>query len=164
MKKTLNLLIILILIGSFTLTGCSKQASSSPTPLPEGTQEMAAEPDTPAEEPAEQSSEEVPAEGDEMEGQTAPESSDTSAEAAEQTTANLPAINLSDQAYVSPSNAFTINLPESWNCSESGSYQVDCHNTSNTGMLVVRVTNTGYELKQEDFSSLVHAELVSTYE
>ena len=164
MKKTLNLLIILILTGSFTLTGCSQQTSSSPTPLPESTQEMAAEPDTPADKPAEQASEELPATGGEMEEQTAPESSDASAESAEQTAENPPVINLSDQAYASPSNAFKVNLPESWNCSESGSYQVDCHNSGNTGMLVVRVTNTGYELVQEDFLSLVHAELVSTYE
>lgn len=70
---------------------------------------------------------------------------------------------LSDQPYVSPSNAFSLNLPENWNCSETGQYRVDCYNTDNTALLSVRAIGTGYELLQEHFLSLVHAELVSTF-
>jgi len=80
------------------------------------------------------------------------------------TAQSLPDYSLSKQAYVSPSNAFTINLPQGWNCSEIGAYQVDCHAPDNSSMTSVRVIGTGYELLQEDFLSLVRAELVSTYE
>jgi hypothetical protein len=71
---------------------------------------------------------------------------------------------LSDQPYVSPSNAFSIYLPENWNCSETGDYRVDCYNTDNSASLLVRAIGTGYELLQDDFISLTQAEMVSTYE
>ena len=41
-------------------------------------------------------------------------------------------ITLTKQPYVSLSNAFTINFPENWNCSETGDYRVDCYAPSNT--------------------------------
>ena len=74
------------------------------------------------------------------------------------------AYKLSDQPYGPPSNAFNLNLPESWNCSETGDYRVDCYNADNTGALIVRAIGTGYELLQDDFVSLAQAEMVSTYE
>ena len=71
---------------------------------------------------------------------------------------------LSEQPYVSPSDAFSLNLPESWNCSESGDYRVDCHNADNTGTLMVYAIATGYELLQDDFIAMTQAEMVSAYE
>jgi len=71
---------------------------------------------------------------------------------------------LSQQVYSSPSNAFSIPLPQAWNCSETGLYRVDCHNADDSASFVMRVIATGYELLQEDFISLVTAEMVSTYE
>lgn len=71
---------------------------------------------------------------------------------------------LSQQVYSSPSDAFSVPLPQAWNCSESGLYRVDCHNADASASFVMRVIATGYELLQEDFVSLVTAEMVSTYE
>lgn len=74
------------------------------------------------------------------------------------------AVELSDLPYTSPSNAFSVYLPENWNCSETGDYRVDCHNADNSAALLVRVIATGYELLQDDFVALAQAEMVSTFE
>ncbi len=71
---------------------------------------------------------------------------------------------LSEQIYTSPSGAFAINLPQNWNCSETGQYRVDCHNAENTGTVIVRAIGTGYELTQDNFLTLAQAELVSRYQ
>jgi hypothetical protein len=55
-------------------------------------------------------------------------------------------------------------LPQNWNCSETGQYRVDCHNNDNTGTIIVRAIGTGYELPQDNFLTLVQAELVSQYD
>ena len=73
------------------------------------------------------------------------------------------AYQLSAQQYSPPSNAFSLNLPEGWNCSETGQYRVDCYNADNTALMSVRAIGTGYELLQEHFLSMVMAELVTTY-
>lgn len=70
---------------------------------------------------------------------------------------------LTKQPYVSPSNAFTVNFPENWNCSETGEYRVDCQNLANTSEVMAAVTGTGYELVQADFLAMAQAELVSSY-
>jgi len=72
-------------------------------------------------------------------------------------------INVSAQAYVSPSGIFQINLPEGWNCSESGQFQVNCESPSSDARLQARITSTGYELTDEDFANFIHAELVNRY-
>ncbi len=155
MKKHTSFLIIAILAGSLLLAGCGQQSNSgTPTDLPESTQTAVIEPTSVEEETVEST-----AESNKAEEQPAAEPT------AEQPGAeSQPAITLSQLAYSSPSNAFQINLPENWNCSETGTYRVDCHNSDDTGMIVVSVTSTGYELEQEAFLSMVHAELVNTYE
>ena len=72
-------------------------------------------------------------------------------------------VELSDQPYTSPSNSFQITLPEGWNCSETGEFQVNCHSSDQSAELQARITATGYELVQEAFLSFTHAELVHAY-
>jgi len=74
-----------------------------------------------------------------------------------------PQIQLSDQAYVSPSGAFEIYLPKDWNCSETGQLRVDCHPQGGSGNITLRATATGYELAQDAFEALLTAETVNTY-
>ena len=76
---------------------------------------------------------------------------------------SAPQILLSDQAYVSPSGAFEIFLPENWNCSETGQLRVDCQPQSGNANITLRATATGYELKQDAFEALLTAETVNTY-
>ena len=70
---------------------------------------------------------------------------------------------LSDEPYTSPSKSFQIILPKSWNCSETGEFQVNCHSPDQSAELQARITATGYELVQEAFLSFTHAELVHAY-
>lgn len=72
-------------------------------------------------------------------------------------------VELSDQPYASPSNSFQITLPEGWNCSETGEFQVNCHSPDQSAELQAMITATGYELVQEAFLSFTHAELVHAY-
>jgi len=72
-------------------------------------------------------------------------------------------VELSDQTYTSPSKSFQITLPKSWNCSETGEFQVNCHSPDQSAELQARITATGYELVQEAFLSFTHAELVYAY-
>ena len=72
-------------------------------------------------------------------------------------------VQLSEQPYSSPIEAFSVFFPEGWNCSESGFFQTDCQTPEGDAAITVRVTGTGYELFQEDFETLVHAEQVSLY-
>lgn len=73
------------------------------------------------------------------------------------------AIQLSAQPYTSPIEAFSIYFPQDWNCSESGLYQVDCQSPQGEAEVGVRVIGTGYELYQQDFESLAHAQMVFQY-
>ncbi len=70
---------------------------------------------------------------------------------------------ISEQAYISPSGVFQINLPEGWNCSESGDYQVNCESQSSDARLQARLSSTGYELTNDSFNAFIHAELVHRY-
>ena len=70
---------------------------------------------------------------------------------------------LTDQPYQSPSGAFTLKLPEGWNCSETGPYRVDCQSPQGDAALSVRAAGTGYELLQDAFLSMAQAEMVSAY-
>jgi hypothetical protein len=70
---------------------------------------------------------------------------------------------ISNQPYVSQSNAYTINLPEGWNCSETGEFQVNCQSVDQSAELSARITATGYEFDQKAFLSFTHAELVHAY-
>ena len=70
---------------------------------------------------------------------------------------------ISGQTYQSPSGAFQIDLPEGWNCSESGNYQVNCESLSSDAHLQARISSTGYELTDDSLAAFVHAELVHRY-
>jgi len=72
-------------------------------------------------------------------------------------------IKVSDQAYISPSEIFQINLPAGWNCSETGSFQVNCESPASDAVLQARITSTGYELTDESLSAFAQAELVHRY-
>ncbi|MDO9546803.1 MAG: hypothetical protein Q7J07_08670 [Pelolinea sp.] len=71
--------------------------------------------------------------------------------------------NISDQAYISQSGAFKIMLPEAWNCSETGEFQVNCQAPDQSAQLQAEITATGYELDQTAFLTFTHAELVHAY-
>lgn len=153
MKKNLRDLLISILIIAL-LTGCGAQAVEPQTSAPqEDTQPV----------------EEVQDEVDEVTDEE-PEPAENMAEAETpvESDPQQPVVpityELSELPYTSPSNAYNIYLPENWNCSETGDYRVDCHNTDNSAALLVRVIATGYELLQDDFVSLTQAEMVSTFE
>ncbi len=88
---------------------------------------------------------------------------ETPIEEEQATATSQPALKLSELVYSSPSKAFNVNLPQDWNCSETDTYRVDCHNAEESAVFSMRVTGTGYELLQEDFLSFVQAELVSVY-
>lgn len=87
----------------------------------------------------------------------------TDALQAEENQVLLDSLEISDQPYLSPTDIYEINLPKDWNCSEVGSYQVDCQSPDDTAELYIRVTGTGYELMQEAFLSFSNAELISAY-
>lgn len=70
---------------------------------------------------------------------------------------------ISDQAYISQSGAYQINLPFGWNCSETGEYQVNCQSVDQSAELQAEITATGYELEQQALISYAHAEMVHTY-
>jgi len=72
-------------------------------------------------------------------------------------------VELSAQPYTSPSGSFQIIPPRGWNCSETGEFQVNCQSPDQSAKLQARITATGYELVQEAFLSLTHAELVHAY-
>jgi len=133
----LSTISILLLLGAF---GCSPKTSEAESSTPQAGLEV-------------------------LETLPAQEISETAAEVpASQPQEALPAITLSEQAYVSPSDAFSLNLPENWNCSETGQYRVDCHSADNSGTVIARAISTGYELTQDSFLILVQAELVNHYE
>ena len=155
--KSLFHKIVIFLLLSVVFVGCSGQAATAaPTAEAAAAEETAATemnpteavqpspPDTAQEEATPEDAAELPTE--------AP------------TAAAAETVTLTKQPYVSPSNAFTVNFPENWNCSETSEYRVDCHNLANTSEVVVTVTGTGYELVQEDFLAMAQAELVSSYE
>jgi len=148
MNKNKKLVTISFLILA-VLVGCSGQANATTTTTQPA--EAAADVALPEE------ALETPASAEE---ETQPEQA---SEDLEQPVASI-AYKLSDQPYISPSNAFNVYLPESWNCSETGEYRVDCYNADNTSTLSIRAIGTGYELLQDDFVSLAKAELVSTFE
>ena len=158
--KSLSRKIVLFLLLSGLIAGCSGQpaaAVESPTAEPAAADESQAAAASPAMEEAVQ--EETP------QGEAVMEEPAQEAEAPTEVPTAVPAeqVTLTKQPYVSPSNAFTVNFPENWNCSETGEYRVDCHNLSNTSEVIVTVTATGYELVQEDCMSMAQAELVSSY-
>ena len=70
---------------------------------------------------------------------------------------------ISGPSYTSVSGVFQINLPQGWNCSESGSFQVNCESPSADALLQARITSTGYELTDESLAAFAHAELVHRY-
>ena len=98
---------------------------------------------------------------DELQIPTPTEHFDLTAEEPVELETEVPKI--SDQLYVSPSNAYTLNLPEGWNCSETGEFQVNCQSTDHSAELAARITATGYEFEQKAFLSFTHAELVQAY-
>ena len=150
MKKNVNILITSILLLS-ALAACSQPVVvSEPTTVQQvvdGASADAVEVEQTTLEPVEQ---ENAAEAD-------------SEPPAEDAPVAGTAYQLSAQQYSPPSNAFSLNLPEGWNCSETGQYRVDCYNADNTALMSVRAIGTGYELLQEHFLSMVMAELVTTY-
>ena len=150
MKTYRRNLFISILILAF-LTGCGGQPVDSVTAVPQDDVQ-----------PAEEIQPEALNES--VEPTAGATDAETSVEPAPEQPAAAVTYTLSDQPYASPSNAFSIYLPENWNCSETGDYRVDCYNTDNTASLLVRAIGTGYELLQDDFISLTQAEMVSTYE
>ena len=70
---------------------------------------------------------------------------------------------ISGQVYLSPSGTFQINLPDGWNCSESGNYQVNCESPASDARMQARISSTGYELTDDSLAAFVHAELVHRY-
>ena len=141
MKKYRRNLIVSILILAI-LTGCGGKAVEPADAEPQGDAQSAEVLDT-----------------------VTPTEAEALVEPAQEATAAPPMTGqLSAQPYVSPSEAFTIYLPENWNCSETDDYRVDCYNVDNTALLSVRGIATGYELLQDDFLSLAQAEMVSTFE
>ncbi len=147
--KSLSRKIVLFLLLAVLIAGCSGQPAE--TALSSTAEQAAAE---------ESEATAVSPAADE----TAQEEAVPDEPPAEAPTAAAPEqVTLTKQPYVSPSNAFTVNFPENWNCSETGEYRVDCHNQANTSQVVVTVTATGYELVEEDFLAMAQAELVSSY-
>jgi len=80
-----------------------------------------------------------------------------------QTAESTNSIAISEQAYISPSGIFQINLPEGWNCSESGQFQVNCESPMSDARLQARISSTGYELTDEALDAFMYAELVNRY-
>ena len=70
---------------------------------------------------------------------------------------------VSAQLYQSGSGSFQLQLPDGWNCSESGAFQVNCESPANNAAVQGRITSTGYELTDESLNAFVHAELVARY-
>lgn len=162
MKKTISLLMIVLLLAVLA-AGCAPKENTGENAaevLVE--QSAAASPETPADAPP--AAEEDALTVDSGQGQAEAPTAEVPAEIpAEIPAAPIEPITLNEQVYVSPSNAFTVNLPKNWNCSESGQYRVDCHNADNTAAVILRVIGTGYELTQESFQALAQAELVNRY-
>ncbi len=79
------------------------------------------------------------------------------------TVADEPVVVLSSQVYTPPSSTFQINLPDGWNCSESGAFQVNCESNDGAAALQGRITSTGYELTDDSLGAFAHAELVHRY-
>ncbi len=167
-----NLTISLLLLA--LLAGCSGQSTAaSPTVAAAAAEETSTAEIVPTleEQPAPAGTPVEPGLLEDVEGEAigpaepAGEKAETLAEMPAEQVPLEPAeeITLTKQPYVSPSNAFTVNFPENWNCSETGEYRVDCHNLTNTSEVIVTVTGTGYELVQEDFLAMARAELVSSY-
>lgn len=149
MKKYIRILVFSFLILAL-VAGCAGQVDEPVAPaLPEEAQQEEDTVNIPVEEPVEQAVDATITETPEEPGADQP-----------------PTITytLSEQLYVSPSDAFSVNLPESWNCSETGDYRVDCYNADNSAVLFIRAIGTSYELLQDDFISLTQAEMVSTFE
>jgi hypothetical protein len=165
--KSLARKIVLFLLLAALFAGCSGQpAATAVTPTAEPAaadenQTTAVNPtaeDTPQ---GEKVTEKPAQEGTATDEEAAPQDAETPTELP--TAVPVEQVTLTKQPYVSPSNAFTINFPENWNCSETGEYRVDCHNPSNTSEVLVTVTATGYELVQDNFLAMAQAELVSSY-
>ncbi len=151
-QKIMAFLLLVVLV-----VGCSGQnAAAAPATAAAAVDEPEAVEATPAEAEQPVQTEVVPDEA------AAEDTADTPTEAPTETA--VEDVVLTKQPYVSPSNAFTVNFPENWNCSETGEYRVDCQNLTNTSEVMAAVTGTGYELVQADFLAMAQAELVSSYE
>ena len=151
-QKIMAFLLLVVLV-----VGCSGQnAAAAPATAAAAVDEPEAVEATPAEAEQPVQTEVVPDEA------AAEDTADTPTEAPTETA--VEDVALTKQPYVSPSNAFTVNFPENWNCSETGEYRVDCQNLTNTSEVMAAVTGTGYELVQADFLAMAQAELVSSYE
>ena len=166
--KSLSRKIVLFLLLAGLLAGCSGQPAASvesPTAEPAAVDESQTAAVSPTLDESAQDEailDEPVQDGTTVDEEGAPQDAETPTEVA---TAMPPEqITLTKQPYVSLSNAFTINFPENWNCSETGDYRVDCYAPSNTSEVLVTVTATGYELVQADFLAMAQAELVSSYE
>ena len=158
MKKTFSLFMTVLLLAALS-AGCAPtdNTGESAAEAPVG-QSAAANPEAPVDAPPSAEEEALPE--DSGQGQAEAPAAEITAEIP---VAPIEPITLNDQVYVSPSNAFSVNLPKNWNCSESGQYRVDCHNADNTAAVILRVIGTGYELTQESFQALAQAELVNQY-
>lgn len=73
-------------------------------------------------------------------------------------TQTIDAYTLSAQSYISPSGAYEIFFPQGWNCSESGSYRVDCQSPDGAAVMNIHLIRTGERLTQPEFLNLVDAE------
>ena len=165
MKSFLTKLTIFLLLFALLVSCSGQETSDIPTAEEPAVEETLINETIPAVE-EQPTAEEMPAEAgpaEEAEGSAEPADGSAEAPAAPTPQAAAETITLTKQPYVSPSNAFTVNFPENWNCSETGKYRVDCHNLSNTSEVIVRVTATGYELVQDDFLAMARAEIVSDY-
>lgn len=145
MKKNISLAILFFMLLAI-LAGCAQKAAAAPSAETQA---------------APQDEAPVASASDQTEAETA---ENTPKLPEETPTTPVEPFALNEQVYASPSGAFAINLPQNWNCSETGQYRVDCHNADNTGTVIVRAIGTGYELTQDSFLALVQAELVNRYE
>ncbi|MDK2980250.1 MAG: hypothetical protein PWQ55_597 [Chloroflexota bacterium] len=174
MRSPIYQIFIFLLLAAF-VAGCSGQpAAAVESPTAEATAADELEPTAAVPTAESTPAEEVAADETTVGDETAPQDAQVTTEGTAETPAEAPTalptapapdtISLTQQPYISPSDAFTINFPENWNCSETGLYRVDCYNPSQTAETLVSVTATGYGLVQEDFLAMAHAQLVSAYQ
>jgi hypothetical protein len=78
-------------------------------------------------------------------------------------TPTVDAFTLSPQPYKSPSGAYEITFPQNWNCSESGSYRVDCQSPDGSAAMSIWLIHTGVRLTQPEFLNLAEAEINFTH-
>ena len=78
-------------------------------------------------------------------------------------TPTVDAYTISAQPYTSPSGAYEIFFPQGWDCSESGSYRVDCQSPVGAALMNIHLIHTGERLTQPEFMNLAEAEINFTH-